>query len=66
MGVYIEGAKLPKNCEECNFKVECRPYWEKMREQYTRPNWCPCLELSIEEAFRIMAEYMVEKIRSEQ
>lgn len=47
MGVYIEGAKLPKNCEECNFKVECRPYWERVREEYTRPYWCPCVELII-------------------
>lgn len=58
MGVYIEGARLPKNCEECNFKIECRPYWERIREMYTRPSWCPCMELTISEAFQALANNM--------
>ena len=40
---------MPKNCEECNFKVVCKPYWERIREQYTRPTWCPCCEWMPEE-----------------
>ena len=45
MGVLMRGVDLPKNCEECNFKGECRDYWEKIREAYTRPSWCPLVEV---------------------
>lgn len=39
---------MPKNCEKCNFKVVCKPYWERIREPYTRPTWCPCIELTMQ------------------
>ena len=55
MGVYIEGASIPKNCEECNFKVVCKPYWKRIREQYTRPTWCPCIELTMQ--YSIVGEW---------
>ena len=45
MGVLMRGVDMPKNCEECNFKGECRDYWEKIREVYTRPSWCPLVEV---------------------
>ena len=46
MSVLMRGVDMPKNCEECNFKGECRQYWEKIREVYTRPSWCPLVEVS--------------------
>ena len=46
MGVLMIGVDMPKNCEECNFKGECRDYWEKIREAYTRPSWCPLVEVA--------------------
>ena len=46
MGVLMRGVNMPKNCEECNFKGECRNYWEKIREAYTRPSWCPLVEVA--------------------
>ena len=46
MGVLMRGVDMPKNCEECNFKGECRDYWEKIREAYTRPSWCPLVEVA--------------------
>ena len=46
MGVLMRGVNMPKNCEECNFKGECRNYWEKIREVYTRPSWCPLVEVA--------------------
>lgn len=46
MGVLMKGVDMPKNCEECNFKGECRDYWEKIREAYTRPSWCPLVEVA--------------------
>ena len=45
MSVLMRGGDMPKNCEECNFKGECRNYWEKIREAYTRPSWCPLVEV---------------------
>lgn len=45
MSVLMRGVDMPKNCEECNFKGECRNYWEKIREAYTRPSWCPLVEV---------------------
>lgn len=41
MGVYIKGMEMPRNCEECNVKVVCKNYWKLIREQHTRPSWCP-------------------------
>ena len=46
MSVLMRGVQMPKNCEECNFKGECRDYWEKIREAYTRPSWCPLVEVA--------------------
>ena len=46
MSVLMRGVQMPKNCEECNFKGECRNYWEKIRETYTRPSWCPLVEVA--------------------
>ena len=46
MSVLMRGVDMPKNCEECNFKGECRNYWEKIREAYTRPSWCPLVEVA--------------------
>ncbi len=46
MSVLMRGVDMPKNCEECNFKGECRDYWEKIREAYTRPSWCPLVEVA--------------------
>ena len=46
MGVLMRGVQMPKNCEECNFKGECRNYWDKIREAYTRPSWCPLVEVA--------------------
>ena len=46
MGVLMRGVDMPKNCEECNFKGECRDYWDKIREAYTRPSWCPLVEVA--------------------
>ena len=46
MSVLMRGVNMPKNCEECNFKGECRQYWEKIREAYTRPSWCPLVEVA--------------------
>ena len=46
MGVLMRGVNMPKNCEECNFKGECRDYWAKIREAYTRPSWCPLVEVA--------------------
>ena len=46
MSVLMRGVNMPKNCEECNFKGECRNYWEKIREAYTRPSWCPLVEVA--------------------
>ena len=46
MSVLMRGVDMPKNCEECNFKGECRDYWAKIREAYTRPSWCPLVEVS--------------------
>ena len=46
MSVLMRGVQMPKNCEECNFKGECRNYWEKIREAYTRPSWCPLVEVA--------------------
>ena len=46
MSVLMRGVDMPKNCEECNFKGECRDYWEKIREAYTRPSWCPLVEVT--------------------
>ena len=45
MSILMRGVDMPKNCEECNFKGECRQYWEKIREAYTRPSWCPLVEV---------------------
>ena len=41
MSVLIKGMEMPKNCEECDVKVVCKNYWKLIREQYTRPSWCP-------------------------
>lgn len=49
MGIYIKTAKAPKNCEECDFKATCEGYWKKIREEYTRPSWCPIVELKIDD-----------------
>ena len=46
MSVLMRGVQMPKNCEECNFKGECRNYWAKIREAYTRPSWCPLVEVA--------------------
>ena len=46
MGVLMQGVNVPKNCEECNFKGECRDYWVNIREAYTRPSWCPLVEVA--------------------
>ena len=46
MSVLMRGVQMPKNCEECNFKGECRNYWEKIREAYIRPSWCPLVEIA--------------------
>ena len=46
MGILMRGVQMPKNCEECNFKGECRNYWKKIREAYTRPSWCPLVEVA--------------------
>ncbi len=46
MSVLMRGVDMPKNCEECNFKGECRDYWAKIRDAYTRPSWCPLVEVS--------------------
>lgn len=46
MSVLMRGVEMPKNCEECNFKGECRQYWNKVREAYTRPSWCPLVEVA--------------------
>ena len=46
MSVLMRGVDMPKNCEECNFKGECRNYWAKIREAYTRPSWCPLVEVA--------------------
>ena len=46
MSVLMRGVQMPKNCEECNFKGECRNYWEKIREAYIRPSWCPLVEVA--------------------
>ena len=46
MNVLMRGVNMPKNCEECNFKGECRNYWDKIREAYTRPSWCPLVEVA--------------------
>lgn len=46
MSVLMHGVDMPKNCEECNFKGECRNYWDKIREAYTRPSWCPLEEIA--------------------
>ena len=46
MSVLMRGVDMPKNCEECNFKGECRQYWNKIREAYTRPSWCPLVEVA--------------------
>lgn len=66
MGVLMRGVKMPKNCEECNFKGECHNYWDKFREAYTRPSWCPLVEIADtpevgEDA--ISREYMLEQLR---
>ena len=41
MGVYINGMEMPQNCEECDVKAVCKNYWKLIREQHTRPSWCP-------------------------
>lgn len=46
MSVLMRGVDMPKNCEECNFKGECRDYWDKIREAYTRPSWCPLVKVA--------------------
>lgn len=66
MSILMRGVDVPKNCEECNFKGECRNYWTKIREAYTRPSWCPLVEVidyetepqmgSLEQ-FRVGSEY---------
>ena len=49
MSVLMRGVDMPKNCEECNFKGECRDYWVRIREAYTRPSWCPLVEVNCSE-----------------
>ncbi len=39
--ILIRGMEMPRNCEECDVKVVCKNYWKLIREQYTRPSWCP-------------------------
>lgn len=46
MAVIIPMAKMPNNCEECDLKGLCPDYWTKIREEYTRPSWCPLVEVA--------------------
>lgn len=46
MAVIIPMAKMPNNCEECDLKGLCPDYWKKIREEYTRPSWCPLVEVA--------------------
>ena len=71
MSVLMRGVDMPKNCEECNFKGECRNYWEKIREAYTRPSWCPLVEVADRkteqteprlEQFRVGLEYHTDSV----
>lgn len=39
--ILFRGMEMPKNCEECDAKALCKNYWLRVREQYTRPSWCP-------------------------
>lgn len=41
--ILIRGMEMPRNCEECDVKVVCKNYWKLIREQYTRPSWCPLI-----------------------
>ena len=45
MSILIKGMEMPQNCEECDVKVVCKNYWKIIREQHTRPSWCPLVHL---------------------
>ena len=64
MSILMRGVDMPKNCEECNFKGEYRNYWTKIREAYTRPSWCPLIEvIDYETESQTEYEKYLEKIR---
>ena len=60
MGVYINGMEMPQNCEECDVKAVCKNYWKLIREQHTRPSWCPLVPISPHE--RLIEKHDVFKL----
>ena len=47
MGVYIKNMKIPKNCDDCNFSLDCLHDQHQTRYKMIgdRPNNCPMIEL---------------------
>ena len=65
MGVYIKGMKMPKNCDECNFSLDC-PH-DQHQDGYKmiggRPNSCPMVEVSTPHGRLIDADSLKEKMK---
>ena len=64
MGVYIKGMEMPKNCDECNFSLDC-PH-DQHQDGYKmidgRPNSCPMVEVLIPHGRLIDADELKQKM----